>query len=890
LTKMVEAVRENNDLFHLPRSCKARIRSGNKEVRLPCPGRRYLKFRRITLSVIFSLLSVLAGLGPIFPSIIQAASHASADSATASPSLTRQGFNTATPDGPGVSLQPGTVKSGSRARPSFTQVSDNSISPHLISTGQAYTFQTSFGDYSFNKSTPYVFSLRSRSGTPLTRGSMFFVNSSASLLPGATNVTMLADNGLVVNYSLMAGSRIVGVLTLTVSFTTSTRPKFTASLAQTPSWTYGDFNILWMTVPAQRWLSPTGQSPALDMQGQTSTISAGLSIDVGPYPDRSSWREWLTTDWKDAGGGTVQVSQATMGSVNGKAFTIMFPTNRAKIDPTQVGSTTDWMGATGWPTQRKTFSYGGYYFLFWHDGSNIVYSSSNNGVSWSPPYSTGSGISSSWGFSLATLGSTVGLAWYQYDPVLGKVVFLLSEKGTIIGGSIAWTGVNAPIATYYSIPDPSRPLSMTISQNGTFWVAGVWQDSSANYRDWIYYSNDGSSFHPSLNYTVSCPTNPQETIVLTPLFRGNIMALSSGPCDTSVHWRTWNSIGWSWSPPQNVTLGTNDGLYSATTSPDGSVHLAYSVAFNQIKWADYDNSTSQWTLGGTIYNGSSGYPTISSDALGNLYAFWFPGYPYFPLTYPMYSWKAKANGPGQGWSTPVQPFGSSSVPAAWGLTAVAVASKEVFAAWTVDPCSTCQTYQIVFGSIPLSSGAASAPPSQPWNRLGIPSSAGAGEYVAPGNGLLAISQTDLSVPGRNGLTLSIGRIYIQPFSFLQGTPFNFETNPYNDLGNDWQLNLPWVGSVYLHLFNGQTFPLLWTSVNVTGSTTISSLDNHSGEDFVLTKTSSPTGTSYRMYHMEGSIYSLLSTAQVATMTDNSGQNRLGFGYSNNILGWMTATR
>ncbi len=117
---MVEAVRENNDLFHLPRSCKARIRSGNKEVRLPCPGRRYLKFRRITLSVIFSLLSVLAGLGPIFPSIIQAASHASADSATASPSLTRQGFNTATPDGPGVSLQPGTVKSGSRARPSFT--------------------------------------------------------------------------------------------------------------------------------------------------------------------------------------------------------------------------------------------------------------------------------------------------------------------------------------------------------------------------------------------------------------------------------------------------------------------------------------------------------------------------------------------------------------------------------------------------------------------------------------------------------------------------------------------------------------------------------------------------------------------------------------------------
>src|SRR5437867_2681149 len=75
-----------------------------------------------------------------------------------------------------------------------------------------------------------------------------------------------------------------------------------------------------MTVPAQRWLSPTGQSPALDMQGQTSTISAGLSIDVGPYPDRSSWREWLTTDWKDAGGGTVQVSQATMGSVNGKGL------------------------------------------------------------------------------------------------------------------------------------------------------------------------------------------------------------------------------------------------------------------------------------------------------------------------------------------------------------------------------------------------------------------------------------------------------------------------------------------------------------------------------------------------------------------------------------------
>src|SRR5207249_842373 len=145
--------------------------------------------------------------------------------------------------------------------------------------------------------------------------------------------------------------------------------------------------------------------------------------------------------------------------------------------------------------------------------------------------------------------------------------------------------------------------------------------------------------------------------------------------------------------------------------------------------------------------------------------------------------------------------------------------KEAIVAWTLNTTS---PYKIFFGSIPLPLGMASGPPARPWSKPGLSPYeqyfTQNGESISPGNGLLTVSQTDISVLGRNGLGLAISRIYSQPFTFLQGNPFNYEISPYANIGSGWQFNIPWVGSTYLHLLNGEIIPLVWTSYNVTSNT------------------------------------------------------------------------
>src|SRR5437879_13182976 len=79
-------------------------------------------------------------------------------------------------------------------------------------------------------------------------------------------------------------------------------------------------------------------------------------------------------------------------------------------------------------------------------------------------------------------------------------------------------------------------------------------------------------------------------------------------------------------------------------------------------------------------------------------------------------------------------------------------------AWTQGGTS---PNKILYGSLPLPPGVASGPPIRPWSKLGLSPYeqyfTQNGEYVSPGNGMLTVSQTDISVPGRNGLKLATPR-------------------------------------------------------------------------------------------------------------------------------------
>ncbi len=138
------------------------------------------------------------------------------------------------------------------------------------------------------------------------------------------------------------------------------------------------------------------------------------------------------------------------------------------------------------------------------------------------------------------------------------------------------------------------------------------------------------------------------------------------------------------------------------------------------------------------------------------------------------------------------------------------------------------------------------------------------EYVNPANGHLTITQTDLVIPGR-GIDLVISRIYETPAAFYKAEPYDYEQPPV-DVGKGWQLDLPYVGEKYLHLWGGTMYKIEW--VNDT-------FENHVGSHFVLVKNGNST---YTLTMANGTVCEF-STVGKLTQIKDLDQNTITFTWS-----------
>jgi RHS repeat-associated protein len=799
-------------------------------------------------------------------------------------------------------------------------VVDSSVAPRLTNTTDAFVYQTAFGTYSLNHSTPFIFTLKSESGVPLTQGSSFFIIANETFTPGVANVITATDSFFEVTYSVLWSKATVGNLTLKMDFYSSLRPKFTIAFARSPSSNFGDYNIVWLTIPVQQWFE-SGQSMLSAQSISGSVPSTGSSsLEIGPSSDPSSWTDWLTTDWSDAPGGTADVGAINNGGLVGEGQSIIFPPDVSVIDPTQITTSTSTF-ATAYSTQRKTFSYGGYYFVFYNSGTNILYKSSLDGQSWSTAHVAiwGVGSISSYGFDLYATGSNIALDWLNYNSGSGGdgTTTLYFRRGTAVGGSISW----ANIATIASLPQPySWPPAVAIGSDGIFWAGGVWSNSSSHnyYHIWIYRSSDGSAFSKSVDYATSTLSSRYEALQLIPLPQGRLMVLSSHYYDTTIRWRIWNPVSptgpyWSAIQTVNLNLPANTykwNLWSATTTPDGNVQMIYQQVngVTALYYSYYNVTSSSWSTSTAIDSGQTFvYPTLSSDGLGNLYAFYT--IQIGSTTYALhYAYRPRGGLQWTGDNSYQPPFGTVTN-ATW-ISTGRTSLREVSVLWTQAGSS---PNTIFYGSLPLPSGVASSPPGRPWSYAGLSPYeqffTENGEYVSPGNGLLTISQNDLSVQGRNGLSLSISRIYSQPFTLAQGNPLYYDTcngsicfvSPYANLANGWGLNLPWVatqadtGPLYLHFLNGELFPLVWTNVTevVSGDVIATfTMMSHQTEDLVLNETldmTTNTVQSFKLATKDGMIYNFGGSGLLTSITDRTGQNQLSFSYSGGSLASIADT-
>jgi len=322
-------------------------------VNILLPGRKTKRALKCVLVLALVFVVVSSSTFPYLPNIVNTFFPWVSSSAS-STSKTGKGSNSQVQTGPGTSLPPGSLGTESAAQPSFSQVTDGSVPPHVIATSSAFSYQTSYGTYSFDRSAPFIFSLQTSSGAILSKGSFFFVRTGqAPLTPGLSTVLVASDTQYVTRYEVLLNKLVVGYLQLQVDFQASSRPKFSIQFSQTSNWTLGHFNVVWATFTADQWARPSGRPPlAISTLSSVQQFSGSSRVDIGPSGDPSTWTDWLTTDWSDALGGVLETGPLVLAGLRGTGHDIVFPADQATIDPTQV-TTSNVNTATGYSTQRK---------------------------------------------------------------------------------------------------------------------------------------------------------------------------------------------------------------------------------------------------------------------------------------------------------------------------------------------------------------------------------------------------------------------------------------------------------------------------------------------------------------------------------------------------------
>ena len=547
------------------------------------------------------------------------------------------------------------------------------------------------------------------------------------------------------------------------------------------------------------------------------------------------------------------------------------------IDPTVVASeTTDDESENS----RKVFYFQGNWWVFWTQyvgtsSYNIEYSTSSNGSNWSTPAALDSGIVYSPEFDIYLSGDTIIYAYM----IINSVSWFDWRYGTVDGTSITWSisDTEASLASVHTLYNTNTiPISITEDTNHNVWMAGnvcesamCTGDQLVGIYEWVNGSSASSWTQSDLYGPI--PSDGAGDVQIVPLSSGKLAVAS---CYTSCYVTTYNGTAWD-SPVEIVSsLSQSNGGDSTFTSMSAvsmgnTMYLVYedtTSGTGGVKFVSYPYGGSASSI--TSINSVTDAETVVglTTSGGSLFA----------------SYADSA-------TNVVAEYSSSNNGSYWSLannvstTATEMDFPENFGApysvintlgYTWQSGSTFPV-NIEFELAPLYvPNAASI--GEPWSKPGLSPYESyftqLSEYVSPGNGLLGVAQTDLNLPGRDGLNLTISRIFSTPYSFYTngGSNRTFEVDNFtlSKLGVGWELSFPWLGSDYLHLWDGQAYAYNWTG---------NAFVNHKGTNFVLDYNSN--NGSYSLFDVSGTRYYFNSNEELVSITDATGNNTISFSYN-----------
>jgi len=592
--------------------------------------------------------------------------------------------------------------------------------------------------------------------------------------------------------------------------------------------------------------------------------------------------------------------------------------SQVEIDPSIVANGLSCgMSCSAYRFQRRVFyePSGGYYWVFYWDGTNNVYRNSHDGSQWSAPVVVPSSVNTQapWDPDIFNFGQAVIIASGSQNTgtcssPCSVSTILSYYVGTIVGPNISWGSLQTgdTISRTCNNGNPGSSCTATV---GIRYVDAVLTGSGQlafSYN--LYDSGPGTGYCSSNSaesgiivadnggrVTASCEADPNGY-----LYMESIVLPSNSQSQVRVVYEYWITTGGQLTAQQlqsrsfdGVNAGPTDSLggimgasdtISGVSDANYGVHVLFSGSDGNTTYAYLSSSAgSSWTYSLNIFTGSDQPAVITADySTNDVYAFAIRGSSIVMKTKSLSgSWSDRSMiFPVTGRTAPIElgsNFASSS----------STAANQALLIWSEGS----GPYSVAFASIPMETvWSPYAAPSDPWDGNGLAPYgqyfSNLGEYVSPSTGMLTIRQTDLTVPGR-GINLAFTRIYTEPYSFLNNSPYNYEKDPWAPMGSGWQLDFPWLNNtnnpLYIHLWDGQGYRIpssLWTGSPV-------SFENSQGEHFVLSRNF--FDGSLVLYVKSGTSYHFDPSHRLTTIVDSTGNNTITFSYTNNLISCITDT-
>jgi len=278
-----------------------------------------------------------------------------------------------------------------------------------------------------------------------------------------------------------------------------------------------------------------------------------------------------------------------------------------------VGTSTA-SSATYYPSQRKSFYANGRFWVFYFDGTNMVYRTSTDGSTWTSATTV----------KAVTAGNQFSI-WFDgtyLHYVYAYASSLYYRRGTPnSNGSITWSATEQTVSTTYNYA--LYPVISTDS-NGYVWI-GYYEYTGTFYYPYIIKSgnNDGTwgSTPSGFPYQLSS-TNAIWNVIPVPLTSGKMLVIYART-SASLTMQAWNGSAWG---SAVTTVSTNQYYYSFSAVAQGdNAHIVFLKATTyDIVYTKYTYSTNSLSTETTLVSGatSTSAPVMSINPNTNdLYVF-----------------------------------------------------------------------------------------------------------------------------------------------------------------------------------------------------------------------------------------------------------------------------